>query len=76
MNMSENLPTVEQLQNALWADIRFHRNKLLKEVDIKVNLLEDSGQDASNWRSYRQALRDLPQQVESPLDVVWPTKPQ
>jgi hypothetical protein len=27
------------------------------------------------WRAYRQALLDVPQQAD-PFDIVWPTKPQ
>lgn len=27
-------------------------------------------------KAYRQALRDLPQQEEFPLDVMWPKKPE
>ena len=27
----------------------------------------------SQWASYRQALRDVPQQAEFPSNVVWPT---
>ena len=31
---------------------------------------------AGEWAAYRQALRDLPQQVGFPFDVVWPETPE
>lgn len=37
---------------------RFDRDNLLKQVDIEINKAEDTGQDSSNLRAYRQALRD------------------
>ena len=32
-------------------------------------------QDIGAWEAYRQALRDVPQQVGFPEEVVWPTLP-
>ena len=29
----------------------------------------------SNWKTYRQALRDVPTQAGFPGNVTWPTKP-
>jgi putative protein kinase ArgK-like GTPase of G3E family len=68
--------SIEQMFERLWADIRLHRNQMLELADIKINKLEDAGQDASSWRTYRQALRDLPGQFEHPTQVVWPAQPQ
>lgn len=76
MNMPENLPTLEQLHASLWIDIRAHRGALMSQVDIKINKLEDNGQDALVWRQYRQQLRDLPQTTDDPTKVVWPTRPE
>lgn len=36
----------------------------------------DSPVDRAAWAAYRQALRDIPQQVGFPQNIVWPTKPE
>ena len=61
------------------AAIRDERNKLLKStVDtISTLRLESMTPEQQNvWRAYRQALLDVPQQTNFPLEVVWPTQPQ
>jgi hypothetical protein len=30
---------------------------------------------SDEWKTYRQALRDVPQQSEFPNSVTWPTEP-
>lgn len=52
--------------------MRQHRNTLLIESDIYA--LADRITD--EWRTYRQALRDVTSQSGFPNEVVWPTKPQ
>jgi hypothetical protein len=61
---------------ALAAEVRLQRTARLDEADRKVNTLEDNGKDASAWRAYRQALRDVPQQAGFPTTIDWPTAPQ
>jgi hypothetical protein len=60
--------------------LRSSRQNLLEEADYKINTLVDQGADASAWRTYRQALRDITNQVTSDTtdisSVTWPTKPQ
>jgi hypothetical protein len=73
--INEELPTLAQMYEHLWTEVRVHRNKLLKEADIQINLAEDTTADATPWRNYRQALRDLPGTTDNPTTVVWPTKP-
>lgn len=36
----------------------------------------DSPVDRAAWATYRQALRDIPQQAGFPQAIVWPTKPE
>jgi hypothetical protein len=36
----------------------------------------DAPVDRAVWAAYRQALRDIPQQVGFPHDIVWPVAPQ
>jgi len=54
--------------------VRQHRDKLLTKSDWTQ--LPDAPVDASAWSTYRQALRDVPQQADFPADVTWPEEPQ
>lgn len=56
--------------------VRAQRDQLLTETDWTQ--LADSPLDETAtviWQSYRQALRDIPQQPGFPLTVDWPEKP-
>lgn len=57
-------------------ELRAQRDLLLLKADHEINKLEDSGQDSSEWRKYRQALRDVPQQKKFPKKVNWPEEPK
>lgn len=67
------------LHNRIREDVRSKRKTMLEEADHKINKLSDQGANASAWRTYRQALRDITNQVTSDTtdisDVTWPTKP-
>lgn len=57
--------------------VRNERNRLLRESDWTQ--LTDSTLDETGlvlWQSYRQALRDVPQQAGFPFIVDWPEKPE
>lgn len=54
-------------------EVRSTRNGLLTECDWTQ--LADSSADSEAWATYRQALRDIPEQVGFPWEVTWPTKP-
>ena len=57
--------------------VRKRRNNYLLETDWVDNALTRIGQEKYNlWQEYRQALRDLPQQSDFPLSIVWPSKPE
>jgi hypothetical protein len=53
-------------------ELRETRTKLLAESDWMANS-DVTMSDA--WRTYRQALRDLPANTSDPANPVWPTKP-
>ena len=53
-------------------ELRETRNKLLAESDWMANS-DVTMSDA--WRTYRQALRDLPANTTDPANPVWPTEP-
>ena len=72
-----------ELQNAeAMRLLREERNRRLTETDWK-DLPSYPGTDQNDWRTYRQALRDLPSTASPSLDdngqltnVTWPTKPE
>ena len=74
-------PTREEIE-AAWPlaeraakerEVRAKRDRLLAACDwTQVN---DAPVDASAWAAYRQALRDVPQQVSFPEAVEWPVAP-
>lgn len=69
---SEEMP--EPTSN-LEDEVRNIRIPLLREADASINRLTDNGLDATAWRSYRQALRDVTLQQTFPDSVAWPDPP-
>lgn len=59
--------------NYAWAALRSERDRLLAACDWTV--LSDSPTATAAWKTYRQALRDLPANTTDPTAVVWPTPP-
>lgn len=58
------------------AACRDKRNALLSACDwtqIPDTSLTEA--ERGEWATYRQALRDVPQQAGFPNEVIWPTKP-
>ena len=55
-----------------WTAVRRDRDRKLAETDYLA--LSDSTL-ASNMKTYRQALRDVPEDNADPDDITWPTKP-
>lgn len=61
--------TPEEILQQAQTQFRAERDKLLAEADIEINKSVDTGIDSTEWRVYRQALR------ESTLTWVLPSKP-
>ena len=58
--------------------LRVKRNQLLAETDWIVIKEREEGGSVSNfadWKTYRQALRDITNSATSLDDVTWPEKP-
>jgi len=60
------------------SEVRAERDTLLTKSD--VNVLPDrwaamTPEKQAEWSTYRQALRDIPQQAGFTQNVVWPVKP-
>lgn len=68
----EEIATMDSEQNSMKPMMaRAERDTLLSESDIYA--LADRITD--EWKTYRQALRDLPNQAGFPDDITWPNKP-
>ncbi len=69
-------PTDEQLEVAHhrsnWEEVRKHRNELLAETDFYANTDVPMSSDMT---VYRQALRDLPANIDDPTNITWPVAP-
>ena len=56
-----------------WVDLRQARGAMLVETDWTQ--VPDAPVDQQAWATYRQELRDLPDNTTDPRNPVWPTKP-
>jgi len=67
--------TDEQLIAQKWVEVRGQRDSLLTKSDWVVAKASETGVAVSDdWKTYRQALRDVPTQSD-PDNITWPTKP-
>jgi len=53
--------------------IRYNRDRLLAASDWTQ--VSDAPVDQAAWATYRQALRDVPQQAGFPENITWPEAP-
>jgi|11_taG_2_1085331.scaffolds.fasta_scaffold11074_2 hypothetical protein len=76
----ETIYTDAELNNQILKSIRTTRRNKLAESDwtqFADNPLTDKKK--AEWATYRQALRDLPQEYPNAIsndDIIWPTKPR
>ena len=75
---------ITEIENAKpMVELRRQRDARLAECDwVVTKALESGSSVASNWKTYRQQLRDLPSSASPQLDsddnltnVTWPTEP-
>ena len=58
-----------------WKRVRLRRDRMLNDSDWVVTKAKETNTNIpSAWKSYRQALRDVPSQ-SYPDNITWPTKP-
>jgi hypothetical protein len=72
----ESEPAPQNEPISTWDQVRQRRNALLSDSDwtqLADVVLSDELKQA--WRAYRQQLRDLPNNGESPESVSWPVEP-
>jgi hypothetical protein len=67
---------VQAKLDAAWTQLRAERNRRLAATDW-TQLLDTHLSQANRtaWSSYRQELRDLPDEVTDPTQVEWPMDP-
>jgi len=64
---------IEQRTDNKAREVRIERQRLLEESDWTQ--LPDAPVDTAAWATYRQELRDVPQQSGFPWNVNWPIPP-
>ena len=57
-----------------WDEVKRYRGEILANSDWR-DLPSYAGDDQEEWRTYRQELRDLPQDYAEVEDIVFPTEP-
>lgn len=76
VNGTISVPSTDYLREKEMSPIRDMRNEALKDSDwTQMNdaPLDDAAKAA--WRTYRQALRDLPANTTNPAEPDWPEMP-
>jgi len=79
---STTKPTLEELEDAwfelepklAWDSVRTERDARLLKSDW-TQLADVSLNNKNAWVKYRQSLRDITEDFNSPNDIVWPTEP-
>jgi len=65
---------IDYPEDTIANNVRVERDQLLKDSDWTQ--IADAPVDQAAWATYRQALRDIPEQEGFPLSFSWPAKPQ
>lgn len=73
MSPEEIAEQTQRLTALAWQELRLERNRRL--VDSDWTVLSDTPTNTAAWKTYRQALRDLPANTTDPYNPVWPTPP-
>jgi hypothetical protein len=56
--------------------VKADRDRMIAGTDWIVTKSAEAGEPVPQaWKDYRQALRDIPEQVGFPFQVTWPTRP-
>ena len=62
---------------SLSQEARDKRDRLLAESDwVTIRAMDTGNPVPTEWQTYRQALRDVPQQTGFPENIEWPEKPE
>ena len=66
--------TIHDFVYMTWREVKRNRDDILLKTDWR-DLPSYPGDDQAEWRTYRQELRDLPQDYTDVEDIVFPTEP-
>ena len=59
-----------------WNELREERNKRLSQCDwVTLKAYSTGAPVPEEWKTYMQALRDLPANTKDPSNVTWPHEP-
>jgi hypothetical protein len=73
-DLEKEKPTIKNILG--FQKLRHDRDLKLSETDWVVTKASETGVTESDaWKTYRQALRDLPSTTSDPFNPTWPTKP-
>ena len=70
-DLEKEKPTIKNILG--FQKLRYDRDLKLAETDWVVTKANETG--VAEWKTYRQALRDLPSNTSDPFNPTWPTKP-
>lgn len=73
LTAEESAELAAEHEEQQWDSLRYWRNQKLAACDWTV--LSDTQTSTAAWKTYRQALRDLPANTTDPANPVWPTPP-
>ena len=72
-----SIPTDTEVLAQKWQNQREIRDDLLSRSDWVVTKASETGVAASDeWKTYRQALRDIPSTQSDPDNITWPDIPR
>ena len=73
-DLEKEKPTIKNILG--FQKLRHDRDLKLAETDWVVTKASETGvAEPDAWKTYRQALRDLPSNTSDPFNPTWPTKP-
>lgn len=76
MDFEARIAAAKEDEENQWVAVRLLRDQLLRDSDWAVLPDTPPAKTALDaWKTYRQALRDIPQTYGRPADVVWPEAP-
>ena len=73
-DLEKEKPTIKNILG--FQKLRYERDLKLSETDWVATKASETGvAEPDAWKTYRQALRDLPSNTSDPFNPTWPTKP-
>lgn len=75
-SVASDLPLAGPMPEIEWAAIRSRRDQLLRATDFtQLPDYPATAEQLAQLKAYRKALRDIPETVAQPAELVWPELP-